>query len=125
MLSARASMQISRKRRQADMREASEIWLCEPAQFIYFENGQIAVTDGYSVWLVIVTCEAMKATAAPPEKSLRRLMRYAEFYCDMAAAAIRRGEDLDGKVWVRESDVLAAKSAGGTFDRSAGAQGRI
>jgi hypothetical protein len=90
------------------MQEETEIRLCEPAPFIYFENGQIAVTDGSSVWLVIVTCEAMKATAPPPEKSLRRLVRYAEFYRDLAAASIRRGEDVDGKVWVRESDVIAA-----------------
>ncbi len=92
------------------MLDVTKITLCEPAPFIYFENGQIAVTDGYSVWLVIVTCEAMKATAPPPEKSLRRLVRYAEFYRDLAASAIRRGEDIDGKVWVRESDVLAAQS---------------
>lgn len=93
------------------MSDPREIKLCEPAAFIYFENGQIAVTDGSSVWLVIVTCEAIKATAFPPEKSVRRLVRYAEFYRDLAAAAIRRGEDVDGKVWVRESDVLAAKGA--------------
>lgn len=93
------------------MQEETEIRLCEPAPFIYFENGQIAVTDGSSVWLVIVTCEAMKATAAPPEKSLRRLIRYAEFYRDLAATGIRRGEDVDGKVWVRESDVLAARAS--------------
>ncbi|GEM_PF-820186 len=93
------------------MQEETDIRLCEPAPFIYFENGQIAVTDGASVWLVIVTCEAMKATALPPEKSLRRLVRYAEFYRDLAAASIRRGEDTDGRVWVRESNVLAAKGS--------------
>jgi hypothetical protein len=31
----------------------------------------------------------MKATAPPPEKSLRRLIRYAEFYRDLAATGIR------------------------------------
>lgn len=93
------------------MLDLQDIKLCEPAPLIYFENGQIAVTDGSSVWLVIVTCEAIKATAFPPEKSLRRLVRYAEFYRDLAAAAIRRGEDVDGKVWVRESDVLATKGS--------------
>jgi hypothetical protein len=93
------------------MQEETEIHLCEPAPFIYFENGQIAVTDGSTVWLVIVTCEAMRATAPPPEKSLRRLVRYAEFYRDLAAASIRRGEDVDGKVWVRESDVIAAQAS--------------
>ena len=107
------------------MQEEPEIRLCEPAPFLYFENGQIAVTDGSSVWLVIVTCEAMKATPTPPEKSLRRLVLYAEFYCDLAAAAIRRGEDMDGKVWVRESDVLSARSPGGSLDRSTRSQGRI
>jgi hypothetical protein len=66
-----------------------EIELFEPAPFIYCENGQLAITDGATVWMVIVTCEAMKATAPPPEKSLRRLIRFAEFYRDVAAAAIR------------------------------------
>jgi hypothetical protein len=91
------------------MVEAFDIELCEPAPFIYYENGQIAVTDGASVWLVIVTCEAMNATATPPEKSLRRLVQYAPFYRDLAAAAIERGEDVDGKVWVTESAVRAAR----------------
>ncbi|MDP9840104.1 hypothetical protein J2T09_004884 [Neorhizobium huautlense] len=100
------------------MQEETEIHLCEPAPFIYFENGQIAVTDGSSVWLVIVTCEAMKATAAPPEKSLKRLVRYVEFYRDLAAASIRRGEDVDGKVWVRESDVLAVRASRGSIHHS-------
>jgi len=79
------------------MMEAFDIEICEPAPFIYYENGQIAVTDGASVWLVIVTCEAMNETASPPEKSLRRLVQYAPFYRDLAAAAIERGEDVDGK----------------------------
>lgn len=100
------------------MQEETEIRLCEPAPFIYFENGQIAVTDGSTVWLVIVTCEAMRATAPPPEKSLRRLVRYAEFYRDLAAASIRRGEDVDGKVWVRESDVIAARQSHGVPGRN-------
>jgi hypothetical protein len=95
------------------MSEVAEISLCEPAPFIYFENGQIAVTDGSSVWLVIVTCEAIKATALPPEKSLQRLVRYAEFYRDLAASAIRRGQDIDGKVFIRECDVLSAKLSPG------------
>lgn len=56
---------------------------------------------------MIVTCEAMKANTPLSEKSLRRVVCYAEFYRDLAAAVIRRGEDVDGKVWVRESDVLA------------------
>lgn len=90
------------------MDDLREIELCEPAPFLYYENGQLAVTDGSTVWMVIVTCEAMKATAPPPEKSLPRLVRYAKFYRDLAAAAIRRGEDVDGKVWVTEADVIAA-----------------
>jgi hypothetical protein len=91
------------------MEDLREITLCEPAPFIYYENGQLAVTDGATVWILIVTCEAMKATASPPEKSLRRLVRYAEFYRDLATAAIQRGEDIDGKVFITESDVLAAR----------------
>lgn len=85
-----------------------EIEICEPSPFIYYENGQIAVTDGVCVWLVIVTCEAIRATAPPPEKSLRRLVRFADYYRDMAAAAIHRGEDIDGKVWVTEAMVLSS-----------------
>ncbi len=88
-----------------------EITLCEPAPFIYYENGQIALTDGASVWLVIVTCEAMKVTALPPEKSLRRLVRFAEYYRDLAATAIRRGEYVDGRVWVTEAMVLSSPPA--------------
>ncbi len=90
------------------MSNDGEIQLCEPAPFLYFENGQMAVTDGASVWLVIVTCEAIKATASPPEMSLRRLIRFAEYYRDLAAAAFRRGEDIDGKVWVTEAMVLSS-----------------
>lgn len=90
--------------------EIGEYELCEPAPFIYFENGQLAITDGSAVWMVIVTCEAMKATASPPVKSLYRLVRYAEFYRDLAVTAIERGEAVDNKVWIREADVLAAKT---------------
>ncbi len=88
------------------MSNDGEIQLCEPAPFLYFENGQMAVTDGASVWLVIVTCGAIKATASPPEMSLRRLVRFAEYYCDLAPVAIRRGEGIHGKVWVTEATVL-------------------
>ncbi|KQQ72406.1 hypothetical protein ASF70_12800 [Rhizobium sp. Leaf321] len=86
-----------------------EITLCEPAPFLYYENGQIAVTDGSQVWLVIVTCEAIRAVASPPEMSLRRLALYAEFFTDLAAAAISRGENIGGKVLISESDVLSTK----------------
>ena len=85
-----------------------EITLCEPAPFLYHENGQIAVTDGSQVWLVIVTCEAIRATANPPEMSLRRLTLYAKFFTNLAAAAISRGEGIGGKVFISESDVLSA-----------------
>jgi hypothetical protein len=94
------------------MTVVKEYDLCEPAPFVYYENGQLAITDGSSVWMVIVTCEAMKATANPPVKNLYRLVRYAEFYRDLAVAAIERGEATDNKVWVHEADVLAAKSFG-------------
>lgn len=90
------------------MIDETEITLCEPAPFLYHENGQIAVSDGSTVWLVIVTCEAIKATASPPEKTLRRLIRYAEFYRDLAAASIVRGEDVDGNVWITEAAVMAS-----------------
>lgn len=95
-----------------------EVELCEPAPFLYYENGQIAVTDGTSVWLVIVTCEAMMATAQPPEKSLRRLVRYADYYRDLAAAAIRGGDGIDGKVWITEGDVLSSPPVGLTSKAS-------
>jgi hypothetical protein len=93
------------------MDDFREIELCEPAPFLYHENGQLAVSNGETVWMVIVTCEAMKATAAPPEKSLKRLVRFAELYRDLAAAAIRRGDYVDGRVLIREADVLAARGA--------------
>ncbi|MBY2944533.1 hypothetical protein HF265_22275 [Rhizobium leguminosarum] len=75
---------------------------------LFAYHNEVSVTDGASVWLVIVTCEAMKATARPSEMSLRRFVRFAEYYRGLAAAAIRRGEDIDGKVWVTEATVLSS-----------------
>ena len=101
-----------------------EVELCEPSPFIFGENGHLAVTDGETVWIVVVTEEAMKATADPPAASLKRLARYANFYRDIAAAALARGEDGDGKIWILERDVLASpsphrsKHAGGRIPRS-------
>jgi predicted patatin/cPLA2 family phospholipase len=86
-----------------------DVELCEPAPFIYGDNGQLAVTDGANMWLVIVTEEAMNATASPPEASLKRLVRYAELYRGLAEAIIARGEGYDGKVWIFEKDVVTAK----------------
>lgn len=106
------------------MANDDEIQLCEPAPFLYFENGQMAVTDGASVWLVIVTCEAIKATARPPEMSLRRLVRHAKYYRDLAAAAIRRGEDIDCKVWVREAMVLSSPRPFGLHSELISSRGR-
>jgi hypothetical protein len=99
-----------------------ELELCEPRPFIFGENGHLAVTDGETVWIVIVTQEAMMATANPPDASLKRLARYARHYRDMAAAAIRRGEDYNGKVWILEKDVLAFPKAQ-SFERP-GRRGR-
>ncbi|TWF49495.1 hypothetical protein [Neorhizobium alkalisoli] len=93
------------------MGDLGEFEICEPEPFIYFENGQLAITDGSTVYQVIVTCEAMRATAPPPEKSLRRLIRYAGYYRDLAAAAIRRGEAVDEKVWVTEALVQSSPPA--------------
>lgn len=95
-----------------------ELELCEPVPFLYYENGQIAVTDGTSVWLVIVTSEALKATANPPENSLRRLVRYAEYYRDLAAASMRKADGIDGKVWITEADVLSSPPPGLTSKAS-------
>lgn len=92
------------------MTKDREFELCEPSPFLYHENGQLAITDGAAVWMVVVTCEAMMVTAQPPEKSLRRLVRYAHLYCDLAAAAILRGEASESKVWVREADVISCKA---------------
>lgn len=36
-----------------------DIELCEPCPFLYFDNGQLALTDGRAVWMVIVTREAI------------------------------------------------------------------
>lgn len=99
-----------------------ELELCEPPPFILGENGHLAVTDGKTFWIVVVTAEAMMATAHPPEASRRRLVRYSLQYRDMAAAAIRRGEGLNGKIWIFEKDVLASarprllrSTRGGTY----------
>jgi hypothetical protein len=100
------------------MSDEREVMLCEPAPFLFYENGQLGVTDGCSVWIVIVTREAMAATASPPETSVRRLVRYAEYYRDLAAAAIDRGEDVDGKVWITEATVLSVPRISSRNDAS-------
>jgi hypothetical protein len=91
------------------METFKEIELCEPSPFVFGENGHLGVTDGTSVWIVVVTCEAMRATATPPEASLERLVRYAGLYRDMAEATINRHEDQNGKVWIFEKDILARR----------------
>jgi len=58
---------------------------------------------------VIVTCEAIRAIANPPEMSLRRMTLNANFLAGLAAAAISRGEDIGGTVFVSESAVLFAR----------------
>jgi hypothetical protein len=85
----------------------AEVEPCEPAPLIFGENGAFGITDGTSQWLVIVTREAMEASAALPDASLARLTRYLERYRTMAEAVIARKEDQDGKVWIFEKDVLA------------------
>lgn len=84
--------------------------LCEPEPFLFGENGHLGVTDGTSVWIVVVTQEAMKATAGPAEASLKRLVRYAELYREMAEAIIARGQDQAGKIWIFEKDVIARRA---------------
>jgi len=100
------------------MRDELDIELCEPAPFIYYENGQLAVTDGAAVWLVIVTHEALKATRPSLDDPLRCLTRHAELYRDLAAAAIRHRNYVDGKVWVTEAMVHAALSTAHAAPRS-------
>ncbi len=89
------------------MQQTVKLVLCEPSPFIYGANGHIGVTDGSSFWIVVVTCEAMRETASPREASLKRLLRFADLYLAMAEAALSRGEDEDGKIWIFESDILA------------------
>lgn len=87
------------------MIDETEITLCEPAPFLFHENGQIAVTDGSTVWLVIVTCEAIKATAensSTADPVCRVLPR-------PGCSRDRQGEDVDGKVWVTEATVMSSK----------------
>lgn len=94
------------------MKDPVDLVLCEPAPFLFGANGHFRVTDGSSVWIVVVTSEAMRATASPPEASLSRLVRFADVYLDMAERALSRGEDQDGKLWIFERHVLSRR--GGT-----------
>ncbi|MCF6367318.1 hypothetical protein [Rhizobium halophilum] len=48
------------------MKDLVDLVLCEPAPFLFGANGHFSVTDGSSVWIAVVTCEAMRATASPP-----------------------------------------------------------
>ncbi|WP_029620655.1 hypothetical protein [Pseudorhizobium marinum] len=89
------------------MKDPVDLVLCEPAPFLFGVNGHFTVTDGSSVWIVVVTCEAMRATASPPEASLSRLVQFADNYLDMAERALSRGEDQDGKIWIFERHVLS------------------
>jgi hypothetical protein len=93
------------------MHDPVELVLCEPAPFIFGANGHLSVTDGSSVWIVVVTCEAMRATASPPEASLNRLLVFADLYVSMAEGAMARGADEDGKIWIFERDILARRPA--------------
>jgi hypothetical protein len=86
-----------------------DIALCEPPPFFVGVNGYLSVTDGSSVWLIVVTCEALQATASRPERSLKRLLRFADLYVDLAESALARGEDEDGKIWIFERDILASR----------------
>lgn len=95
--------------------------LCEPAPFLFGENGHLGVTDGTSVWIVVVTQESMRATADPAEASLKRLVRYADLYRDMAEAIIARAQDQDGKIWIFERDVIALRARRQIASPSAGA----
>ncbi|TCL63713.1 hypothetical protein [Rhizobium sp. BK251] len=94
--------------------------LCEPAPCLFGENGHLGVTDGTSAWVVVITQEAMKATAGPVEASLKRLVRYADLYRDMAEAIIARAQDQDGKIWIFERDVIARRAQGVSRDAGAG-----
>ncbi|MCQ1839225.1 hypothetical protein [Neorhizobium galegae] len=87
-----------------------DLELCEPTPFMFGDNGHLGVTDGQSVWIVVVTCEALRATAFPPEASVKRLSRYADVYRDMAEGMIARREDVDGKVWIFEKNILAKRA---------------
>jgi hypothetical protein len=92
------------------MQDAVELVLCEPAPFIFGVNGHLSVTNGSSVWIIVVTCEAMRATASPPEACLKRLLLYADLYVEMAEGFLARGEDEGGKIWIFERDILARRN---------------
>ncbi|WP_280949660.1 hypothetical protein [Pseudorhizobium pelagicum] len=38
------------------MKDPVDLVLCEPAPFLFGANGHFSVTDGSSVWIVVVTC---------------------------------------------------------------------
>lgn len=86
--------------------EPTEISVCADPLMLG-ENGHFAVTDGSFVWTVIVTAEAMKATASPPEASVKRLAAYVRMYVAMARAALAAGRGTGGRIWIFEKDVLA------------------
>ena len=85
--------------------------ICYPAPSIFGENGLFHVSDGDAKWKVVVTEEAMEATAFPPDASRKRLVRYIEFYRAIAQAAIARNADCNGMVMIFEKDILSAGHA--------------
>ena len=42
--------------RRTKMKDPVDLVLCEPAPFLFGANGHFSVTDGSSVWIVVVTC---------------------------------------------------------------------
>jgi hypothetical protein len=81
------------------------------------------VTDGSTVWIVVVTEEAMNATSRAAGASLQTLVRHAAVYREMAEALIARGCDQDGKVRIFEGDVAEREnsaSGGAIIDDGSG-----
>jgi hypothetical protein len=75
--------------------------------FMFGENGHFAITDGFFVWTVVVTEEAMKATSSPPTASLDRLRRGLRLYVAIARAALAERRPGSDKIWILEDDVRA------------------
>jgi hypothetical protein len=70
------------------------------------ENGHIPMSEGDTDWTVIVTREALEASASPPVADLDRLTQYLDVYTEIAGNKHAAGKDSDHRrIWVMEEDV--------------------
>ncbi|MDW5316877.1 hypothetical protein [Rhizobium sp. PL01] len=74
--------------------------------FLRDENGHVAMTDGQTDWLVIVTKEALEAISMPPLADDQRLLDHLQSFIEIATFKLERGREGEEKtIWVQSDDI--------------------